>query len=52
MVTSNVCTIADEIIPKGWPPDTPVLPVYNVKGTDQQENLTTLQNSINNPFQI
>ena len=49
MGASNLRTIANEVVKKGWPADTPVLLVYNVSGNDQEEYFTTLQKAIDNP---
>ena len=51
MGASNLRTIAEEVVKKGWPADTPVLLVYNVSGIDQAEFYTTLQNTIDQPSQ-
>ncbi len=50
MGASNLRNIAEEVVKKGWPPDTPVLLVYNVSGNDQEEFFTTLQETIDAPF--
>lgn len=49
MGASNLRTIAEEVVIKGWPADTPVLLVYNVSGIDQAEYYTTLQKTIDQP---
>jgi len=49
MGASNLYEIAQEVIKKGWQADTPVLLVYNVSCTDQQQFNTTLQSAIDNP---
>lgn len=51
MGASNLRTIAEEVVRKGWPADTPVLLVYNVSGIDQEEYYTTLQKTIDQPGQ-
>lgn len=51
MGASNLRTIAEEVVKKGWPADTPVLLVYNVSGIDQAEHYTTLQKTIDQPTQ-
>lgn len=51
MGASNLRTIAEEVVKKGWPADTPVLLVYNVSGKDQDEYYTTLQKTIDLPYQ-
>ncbi len=51
MGASNLLTIAEEVVRKGWPTDTPVLLVYNVSGIDQAEYYTTLQKTIDQPNQ-
>jgi len=51
MGASNLQTIAEEVVKKGWPADTPVLLVYNVSGIDQAEYYTTLQKTIDQPNQ-
>jgi uroporphyrin-III C-methyltransferase len=51
MGASNLRTIAEEVVRKGWPADTPVLLVYNVSGIDQEEYCTTLQKTIDQPGQ-
>jgi uroporphyrin-III C-methyltransferase len=51
MGASNLRTIAEEVVKKGWPADTPVLLVYNVSGKDQAEHYTTLQKTIDQPTQ-
>ena len=51
MGASNLRTIAEEVVRKGWPADTPVLFVYNVSGIDQEEYCTTLQKTIDQPGQ-
>ncbi|MEK7720495.1 MAG: uroporphyrinogen-III C-methyltransferase [Bacteroidota bacterium] len=51
MGASNLQTIAEEVVRKGWSADTPVLLVYNVSGIDQEEYYTTLQKTIELPHQ-
>lgn len=51
MGASNLQTITEEVVKKGWPADTPVLLVYNVSGADQEEYYTTLQKTIDQPNQ-
>lgn len=51
MGASNLRTIAEEVVRKGWSADTPVLLVYNVSGIDQEEYYTTLQKTIDQPGQ-
>ncbi len=46
MGASNLQTIAKVVINKGWPENTPVLLVYNVSGSDQEEYYTTLTDVI------
>jgi uroporphyrin-III C-methyltransferase len=50
MGASNLRTIAEEVVKKGWSPDTPVLLVYNVSGNDQEEYFTTLLEAIDETF--
>ncbi len=49
MGASNLRYIAEEVVKKGWSPDTPVLLVYNVSGSDQEEYYSTLQETIDQP---
>ena len=52
MGASNFRTIAEEVVKKGWSPQTPVLLVYNVSGSDQEEYYTRLINVISLPLKF
>lgn len=49
MGASNLHKIAEEVILKGWNPETPVLLVYNASAPEQKEYYTTLQEVVDYP---
>ena len=49
MGASNLHKIAEEVMRKGWNPETPVLLVYNASAPDQKEYYTTLQEVVDYP---
>lgn len=49
MGASNLHKIAEEVMHKGWNPETPVLLVYNASAPDQKEYYTTLQEVVDYP---
>lgn len=49
MGASNLHKIAEEVMHKGWTPETPVLLVYNASAPDQKEYYTTLQEVVDYP---